>query len=330
MLFPKMSVVMPVYNAASTVVRDAKSILDGEFADLELIVVDDGSTDDSVRQLNEIGDDRLRVVKTDHCGIVAALNTGVRESKTPLIARMDADDVSHPSRLMMQMAMMDQADIVGCAVNIVDEQGHAVESMRRYEQWINDNLEHTRIMALRFVESPLVHPTVLARREVFEMGYRDGPFPEDYDLWLKAMAGGYRVMKVSQRLLDWTEAYSRLTRIDDRYSAEAFDRCRREHLLAGPLKQTREVDLWGVGQTGKPWLRWLIEQGFMVRRMYDIDPKKVGEQIHGVRVLHPDEIGRADGVLMVVAVGAAGARELIEQHAMARGYELGEDVWFVA
>lgn len=317
---------MPVFNTAATVQRAARSILDGTFGDLELIIIDDGSTDSP----QPIDDVRVRWIRTPHRGIVHALNAGVSEARAKLIARMDADDWSHPARLDRQFAMIDQADIIGCGVNIVDAHGQAVVSMKRYQDWINTHVEHERIAAMRFVESPLVHPTVLARREVFELGYRDGPFPEDYDLWLRANEAGFRMVKVSEQLLDWTESPDRLTRRDDRYSDEAFDRCRREHLLVGPLRDVPCVDLWGAGKTGKPWLRWLIGEGIKVRRLYDIDPRKIGERIHSVRVEHPDDMQTADGVTLVVAVGAAGARELIEPHIVQRRYRPGVDAWFVA
>ncbi len=314
---------MPVYNAAATIDRAARSILDGDWQDLELIIVDDGSDEPVVEP-------RARVIRTPHRGIVSALNAGIAEARAPVIARMDADDYAHPTRLTQQMPMLDEADIVGCAVNIVGPRRQAVESMRRYERWINENLDAERIAAMRFVESPLVHPTVLAKREVFELGYREGPFPEDYDLWLRAMAAGFKVVKAADRLLDWTEDATRLTRTDARYSPEAFDRCRREHLLAGPLANVEAVDLWGAGQTGKPWLRWLIDASRTVRRAIDIDPRKIGKRIHGVMVEHPDDLPAADGTPIVIAVGAEGARPLIEPHVLDRGYVLGRDAWFVA
>lgn len=325
---PAVSVLLPVFNAAATLARAARSILDGTFDDVELLILDDGSTDGSAEVAEELNDPRVGVHRFAHRGLVATLNDGVRLARGPRIARMDADDVAMPDRLAAQVEV--EADVVGSQVRIVDEAGNLVSSMQRYQQWINEHVDHASIAAMRFVESPLVHPTVLAKRAVFELGYRDGDFPEDYDLWLRAIAAGFHVKKVAQPLLDWHESASRLTRTDKRYSPEAFDRCRRMHLLEGPLRSVKTVDLWGAGQTGKPWLRWLQAQGIAVRYVYDINPRQIGERIHGVRVLHPDDMPQADGVRLIIAVGAAGARELIAAHIAVRDFVTGHDAWFVA
>ena len=147
---------------------------------------------------------------------------------------------------------------------------------------------------------------------------------------LRAAHQGMRFGKVGDVLFDWTDSPGRLTRTDGRYTPEAFDRCRRTHLLAGPLDGVRHVDLWGVGQTGKAWLRWLEGQGIGVRRAYDVNQRKIGESIHDVSVLDPEVMTAADGTPLVIAVGADGARELITAHIVARGHVIGGDAWFVA
>jgi len=212
----------------------------------------------------------------------------------------------------------------------VDNSGRRVPSWQRYEDWANNHLDSESILAFRFVESPIVNPTAMARREVFDLGYQHGPWPEDYDLWLRAMRAGFRFAKLADHVLDWVDQPARLTRTDPRYSPEAFDRCRRMHLRAGPLQDIGLVDMWGAGQTGKPWLRWLLQEGFSVRRIIEVSPRKTGRTIHGVAVIRPEDLGPADGTPLLVAVGRAGARELILNHIKDRGYVPGRDVWFVA
>lgn len=338
-LSPAVSVIMPAYQAEATVEAAARSILAGALDDLELVAVDDGSTDGTADRLAALAatDARVRLIRREHKGVVEAANAAIAEARAPLIARMDADDVAHPQRLVRQVELLEAAglDVVGSRVRIVDVEGRHVPTMERYERWINEVTEHGDILAMRFVELPLVNPTVLARRAVFELGYcaaaDDGDaFPEDYDWFLRAAARGYRFGKVAASLLDWTEAPRRLTRRHPAYTPEAFDRCRRTHLLKGPLAQRDQVDLWGVGRTGRPWLRWLKSRGFEVRAVYDIDPRLVGRELHGHRVRHPEDLAPADGVTMIIAVGASGARELIAPALRERRFELGKDAWFVA
>lgn len=327
---PLVSVVLPAYNAADTLRRAVDSILDGTWQNLELIIVDDGSTDGTAAATPS--DPRLRVVAQDHSGVAAAMNRGVAEAKGDLVARMDADDFSHPERVQKQIELLhsEQLDIVGGLVRIIDTAGEPVPSMQRYERWINSCLTHNQIMAQRFIESPLVHPTTLAKRDVWELGCREGNFPEDYDLWLRALQGGHRAGKVDEVILDWTDAASRLTRTDDRYSMAAFDRCRREHLLLGPLKDQTHCGLWGAGETGKDWLRWLQSEQRTVDYVVEVSPRKIGKHIHGVEVISCDDLPAADDRPLLIAVGSEGAREKIQPFTEARGYESGRDAWFVA
>lgn len=329
----QISVVMPAFNAAATIARAVRSILDQTLRDIELIVADDGSTDETIGIVHSIRDPRMRLIESDHYGVADATNAATECATAPLIARMDADDFSYPHRLQRQVQLLQQQqlDVVGSQVRIVDQAGDPVDSLRRYEQWINhETLDCDSIAALRFVELPLVNPTILARRRYFELGFQNNDRPEDYDLLLRAAAAGMRFGKVPEVLLDWIDSSTRLTRSDGRYSADAFMRCRRAHLRSGPLCGVAEVDLWGMGQTGKPWYRWLREENFAVRHVYDIDDRKVGQTIHGTTVMHPSSMPPADGVPLLIAVGAAGARETIRPQIKARGYVSGRDAWFVA
>ena len=329
---PRVSVVLPVWNAVTTIRRAVDSILNQSFTDLELIVLDDGSTDGTTKLLAGISDCRLRVLSGPHAGVAAAMNQAVAKARAPLIARMDADDFAPPCRIEWQLDHLDahRLDVVGGLVRIIDAEGHSVASLNRYETWVNGCRDHEQIAAGRFIESPLVNPTVLAKREVFELDCHEGDFPEDYDLWLRVIAAGFRCGKVNEVVLDWTDGPRRLTRTSERYSFAAFDRCRRAHLLTGPLAEAGMVNLWGAGQTGKPWLRWLRTIGRQTRFVVDVAPNKLGKRIHGVPVISPEELPTANGEPLLVAVGAPGARELIAPALSARGYVSGRDAWFVA
>ncbi|MGB0578714.1 MAG: glycosyltransferase [Limisphaerales bacterium] len=327
---PLVSVVLPVYNAADTLRRAAGSILDGTWQNLELIVVNDGSTDRSADALPI--DSRIRLITQSHAGVASAMNRGVAEAKGEFIARMDADDFSYPERLQKQIQLLqsEQLDIAGGLVRIVDGEGNSVPSMQRYERWVNSCITHEEILSQRFIESPLVHPTIIAKHEVWKLGCRKGDFPEDYDLWLRALQANYRAAKVPEVILDWTDGKSRLTRTDERYSMDAFDSCRREHLLLGPLHNQTHCGLWGAGETGKGWLRWLQSSGLTIPYVVDVAPKKIGKRIHNVEVISFKDLPESDGTTLLVAVGAEGAREKILPALQDRGYESGQNAWFVA
>lgn len=107
---PAVSIVIPAYNAAATLGETVDSVLAGTFTDFELIIVDDGSTDDTAEVARAIAeaDARVRLVQRSNGGLPAALNTGFAASRAPFVARLDADDIWHPEKLARQLAMADQ------------------------------------------------------------------------------------------------------------------------------------------------------------------------------------------------------------------------------
>ncbi|MCH2210263.1 MAG: glycosyltransferase [Fuerstiella sp.] len=330
---PEISVVLPVWNAECTIKCAVQSILSQTLRNFELLVIDDGSTDRTPEILDQVQDKRVQVVRTEHQGVAGAANLGNRLAKAAIIARMDADDTADPQRLACQLAHLQQhgLDVVGSRVQIQPKNGRLTKGMARYEQWINkETISSEMILALRFVEFPLVNPSIMARRSYYLQQFSDNSFPEDYDLMLRAARSGMRFGKTPESLLQWNDSPNRLTRTDVRYSRQAFMDCRQYHLKNGPLLNISTVDLWGAGRTGKPWLRWLHSENIKVRNLIEVSTRKQGQLIHNVRVVPPESIGPPDGTPLVVCVGAAGARPLITEFVTGQGYCVGEDVWFVA
>src|SRR5438270_5801548 len=120
---PRVSVGLPVHNGMRFLREALESVLRQTLGDFELLVVDDGSTDDTPEVLASVRDGRLRVLRQEHEGLVAALNRGADEARAPYLARMDADDVSLPRRLERQIALLaadESVGIVGCGVETID------------------------------------------------------------------------------------------------------------------------------------------------------------------------------------------------------------------
>ena len=140
---------------------------------------------------------------------------------------MDADDVAHPERLQVQLEELERdpkLDVVSCRVAHFSDNGPVGRGFQLYEEWLNALVCHEDILRERFVESPLPHPTVMARKRVLLAagGYRDRGWPEDYDLWLRLAERGCRFGKVPRVLLHWRDHGDRLTRNDSRYAVERF------------------------------------------------------------------------------------------------------------
>src|SRR5919206_3812301 len=193
---PLVSVLLPVRDAASTVRAAVRSILRQTVRDLAVVAVDDGCTDATPAILAELadGDARVRVVRGPGEGIARALGRGLAACDAEVVARMDADDLAHPRRLERQLAALEAAPglwAVGSQVRAFPRRA-VRDGMRRYVAWVNDLATPELVRRDLLVESPLVHPAAALRRPALERlrGWRDGPFPEDYDLWLRAAEAG--------------------------------------------------------------------------------------------------------------------------------------------
>ena len=172
-------------NGASTVGAAVRSILVQTLADWELIVIDDGSSDQSGEIVQGFRDERIRLVlESRSAGLAARLNQAVALSRGEFIARMDADDICFPNRLEQQVARLredPQLDLLGCAAVVFRSSGELVGEMPV-------NLQHRDIVARPFIGFPLPHPTWCGRAGWFrknpynsELGYA-----EDQDLLLRS------------------------------------------------------------------------------------------------------------------------------------------------
>jgi len=334
----QISVLLPVRDAAPFLAGCMASLDRQTLQEFEVIAVDDGSTDGSSEALDEWAarDSRVRVIHREPEGLVATLNAGLELCRSPFVARMDADDVSHPRRFELQMREMNELPWVGVVSSFVRHfPWHAVgEGFRVYEQWLNSLMTPELIARDRFVESPVAHPSVLVRREVFQMagGYEDTEGPEDFDLWLRLIEAGVCFSKIDRYLYFWREHVERLTRVDGRYSVENFHRCKAKYLLSGPLAESRRVVIWGAGQTGRRLSKHLIRGGAPVEAFVDIDPAKVGGTLRERPIIDGAALpGLVEpGTVVLAAVSSRGARELIREQLAKMGLRETRDFWCVA
>jgi glycosyltransferase involved in cell wall biosynthesis len=333
---PRVAVLLPARDAAATVRAAAVSILRQTERDLALVCVDDGSADATPEILDRLAerDRRVTVVRGRGEGIVRALARGLARCDAEVIARMDADDVAHPARLALQREALG-ADptlaAVGARVRLFPRR-QVRGGMARYAAWLNGLTSPAEVERDLLVESPLVHPAAAIRRDALAAvgGWREGPFPEDYDLWLRLAEVGGRLANLPRRLLDWRESPGRLTRTDPRYALPRHVALKCAFLARGPLARRREVALWGAGETGKAFTDALRAEGISVGLFVDVDRNKIGRRIRGAPVVGPGDVGRARGIPMLVAVGAPGARGLIRAELARAGFRELHDFRCVA
>ncbi len=325
---PRISVLLPAFNAAATIAACLTSISRQTEPGWECVVVDDGSTDRTAEIVRCIAarDSRFHVVSIPHSGIVTALNHGLSHCRAPLIARMDADDVMHRERLAAQARTLDEDPslaAVGCHVRLFPRTAMSPR-LREYEAWLNGMRSADDVARDAFVECPVAHPSLMIRREALGEGYPDCGWPEDYDLVLRTLARGLRIGIVPRRLLSWRDGAGRLSRIDPRYSLERFTACRAHYLAASFVRGDTYV-LWGYGATGRALHRALAALGRRPSHIVEVKQSRIGQRIHGAVVIPVEALDGLRGVPVVVSVARAGPRAEIREAMGRMGFVEGRD-----
>lgn len=180
---PRVTVLMAVHNGERFLREALGSILGQTLADFELLVVDDGSTDETPALLASLTDPRIHVVSLEeNRGLAVALNRGLDEARGRYVARMDADDVAHPARLEKQVQFLDANPAIGVC-------GTWVRYIGARSVTVRYPTDQGRARAALLFDPPVAHPSVMLRRDLFDEGLRYDPSlrrGQDYDLWCRA------------------------------------------------------------------------------------------------------------------------------------------------
>jgi glycosyltransferase involved in cell wall biosynthesis len=195
---PRVTVLMPVFNASQYLKEAIDSILAQSFKDFEFLIIDDGSTDNSVEIINGYNDSRIRLVKNEsNLGISDTLNKGIELSFSALIARMDADDISHPSRLEKQVQYMNahpQCALLSTWANVLSKDKKFVRLERYRSEFYYYNLTF---------ECWMYHSTIMFRREPIQLvGSYSMKYSEDYDLFWR-VSQRFEIGNLMEALVDY-------------------------------------------------------------------------------------------------------------------------------
>jgi glycosyltransferase involved in cell wall biosynthesis len=331
------TVILPFRDAGETIDAALHGLLAQADGAREVLAIDDGSTDSGPLRVRTWArrDARVRLLANRGRGLVSALNLGLARARGELVARMDADDIAHPERLSRQrdhLLAHPAVALLGTCVRAFASEGEVGPGLLRYVAWQNTLLSPAEHALARFIESPLCHPSLMLRRVVLESlgGYRELDGPEDYDLFLRAIASGHQLAKLPEVLLAWRHRAGRATFGDGRYSLAGFRRVKAPFLARVLRDPGRErIVLWGAGRTGRRLARELTQHGVRVARFIDIDPRKIGSSAQGAPICGADSLDPARD-LVVAAVGARGARELVRAQLLQRGFVEGENAWLAA
>ena len=202
-LNPLISILLPVYNAEKHIKKALNSITNQTYKNLEIICIDDGSSDNSLQIIENLAkdDQRLKVYKNEqNLGLIRTLNKAIDLTKGEYIARMDADDVSLPERLEKQLNFLkrNNLDMVDCQIEYTNEKGHIFKR--------NSFVPSTQkaLLFYSFFKTPLLHPTILCKSKILKENIyifdKSIIHCEDYQLWTRLLQKKYSIKKMSEKL----------------------------------------------------------------------------------------------------------------------------------
>ena len=209
---PLVSVLIPIYNGKDYLVESIASILKQKYHNLEIIIINDGSTDDSQQLIEKFDDMRIKSIQQSNQGLAATLNRGIALASGKYIARQDQDDLSHPNRILSQLKYMEshpECVLLGTWAQIMETDKLA----NRFHYHPID--EPTLRYQLLF-NNPFVHSSVLLRRSALLQvgGYTTDPErqpPEDFELWSRLSRLG-SIANIGEVLLTYREVQGSMSR----------------------------------------------------------------------------------------------------------------------
>jgi glycosyltransferase involved in cell wall biosynthesis len=180
-----LSIVLPVYNGDKFLKETIASIMHQSFSNFSLIIIDDGSTDNTEKVIKTFCDERILSYKIEHGGIIASFNYGLSKVNTKYVARIDADDIYFVNKFMKQINFLEKNNevvLIGTNANYMSENGKISKIM------INVPSDHETILNNLFKKKrAIIQSTIVARADILKKigGYRENVYPEDYDLFFR-------------------------------------------------------------------------------------------------------------------------------------------------
>jgi glycosyltransferase involved in cell wall biosynthesis len=200
---PAVSVILPAYNCEKFIGKAIQSVLQQTFTDFDLIIINDGSTDNTETIIHEFDDQRIIYLKnSNNQGLIYTLNKAITHANGKYIARMDADDICLRDRLAKQKAFLDQNEditVIASTIEFINEQEEKTGIWELDRQTITP----AQIKGAILKQNCIAHPTVMMRSEIIkQLKYKEYQKNiEDYDLWLRLLNRGYKIAKLNEPLL---------------------------------------------------------------------------------------------------------------------------------
>jgi glycosyltransferase involved in cell wall biosynthesis len=254
---PVFSIVLCTYNAEAYLDQCLQSLLQQTYADFELIIVDDGSSDGTLPYLRSLADPRIRLItlETNH-GLIFARNRGFDESKGRYIAIMDADDIADPQRLEEQLKVLDSGEVDVCGSFHV-----SLDSVSGKRRTRRSPTSDSDIRALLTIYCPLCNPSTTVRTDVLRKHRYNSAYPhaEDYGLWCDIAADGGKFRNIKRPLLTYRLHPGQVSKLKKQTASHSFQMIRTRYVetLIAQTSVPRSMPLAQRLRDGMDYMRLL-------------------------------------------------------------------------
>jgi glycosyltransferase involved in cell wall biosynthesis len=332
---PKVSVIIPFFNAEASLDQACRSVYDQTLKDFECILINNNSADKSteIAQKWIQKDNRFKLIHETRQGVAYASEKGSKKALANYIARMDADDIMICDRLEKQHNYLENNPEYGAVGGLVKFGGNPKEAagIKRFVDWNNQLQTYEQILLYQFAELPIINPTLMWRKHIEKKhgGYTQGDFPEDFEMILRWLSQSVKIGKVNNEVLIWNDPPNRLTRTDERYSFNAFYKTKANYLnqwLKTHNPHYPNVYVWGASRIARKRAKHLQNQNIKILGYIDISTKRdIGENL-----IHYEKIPSAKEAFILIYTPQENIKNQILDYLISKNYINGVHFLFVA
>ena len=279
------SILTPFKNTVQYLPECINSILNQTHTNWELLIVDDGSTDESYKVVKNYSDkdSRIKLLKNSGNGIIDALRLAFKYSKGEYITRMDSDDIMTPKKLEILATGLQTHGKQHLAIGLVKyfSSNGINDGYAKYEAWLNDLTKNGANFSEIYKECVIPSPCWMVHREdLIACGaFEPNNYPEDYDLTFRFFKHGFKCIPCNTVLHEWRDYSSRTSRTHEHYAENHFIDLKLRYFLELHYDNTRPLAVWGAGNKGKYIAKLLVEKNIPFEWICD-NPKKIGKHIY--------------------------------------------------
>ncbi len=316
---PLVSILIPFKNTSQYLPECIDSILNQSYTNWELVIVDDGSTDDSYNVVESFSDNDNRIIlfKNSGSGIIEALRMAFKHCKGDYITRMDSDDIMIPNKLEVLLEGLRNHGKGHVAVGLVKyfSSKGINDGYAKYEVWLNNltkkGTNFSEIYKECVIPSPcwMIHKDDLITCDAFN----PNDYPEDYDLTFRFYKHDFKCIPCDEVLHEWRDYSTRTSRIHEHYATNHFIDLKLRYYLELHYDSNRPLAIWGAGEKGKFIAKLLIKKNIPFEWICD-NPKKIGKHIYDQEMKNFNYLEVLKHPQSIITVANEQAQEEIKQY----------------